>query len=36
MVEIYVDWIKHSKMTIDSVPTRWRAAVEKALTKESL
>lgn len=31
MVNFYVKRIRAGKMTIDEVPTRWRAAVEEAL-----
>lgn len=33
MVAIYVRMIKAGKMTLEEVPTRWRAAVEAALNE---
>ena len=31
MVKFYVNRIRQGKMTIDEVPDRWRASVEKVL-----
>lgn len=36
MVAIYVDWITRGKMTIDSVPARWREEVKKILAENSM
>ena len=33
MVNFYVKRIKNGLMTIDEVPTKWRADVEKALAE---
>ena len=35
MAKIYVRKIKAGQMTIDNVPERWRAEVEKLLENES-
>lgn len=31
MVNIYVRWIQQGKLTLEEVPERWRAEVEKKL-----
>lgn len=31
MVNIYVRWIQQGRMTLEDVPERWRAEVEKKL-----
>lgn len=31
MVNIYVRWIQQGKLTIEDVPERWRAEVERKL-----
>lgn len=35
MVNIYVNWILSGRKTIDDVPAKWRAEVEKALAEYS-
>ena len=35
MAKIYYRWIKADKMTIDEVPTKWKAAVQEMLLKDA-
>lgn len=36
MIKFYVDRIRKGRMTIDQVPEKWRAAVQKELSENNL